>query len=349
MIDESTTFASPPLIAPTKVTEQTWPEGTLPVVSVLVAAYNHALFIEECLNGILMQVTSFPIEILVHDDASTDNTAELIRQYEVRYPTLFRVVYQHENQHSQGKRPGDFLRPMARGEYFAICEGDDFWNHPGKLDRQVRALEHEQQSDLCIHKAIAINHETGTETVIGAYRDSDGKVPLDEIIIKKFGQIPTASSLVRRRSIERLQAYRASRPWLTVGDIYLHFFGAQRGGAVYLNEVMSVYRYLAPNSWNSRISKDPQMLLRHAIARIDSYKELDALSEGAHRAAFRSANRGHAEYILWNPDIGYFNRVKFYLRNSSLFEMKYMLFIFPMPIVHLAAWIGKVGKRFLGH
>ena len=87
-----------PLSSPSPVTEQAWPKDTVPLVSVRVTAYNHALYIEECLRGILMQETTFPIEILIHDDASTDETAEIIRRFECQHPQLMKVVYQTENQ-----------------------------------------------------------------------------------------------------------------------------------------------------------------------------------------------------------------------------------------------------------
>ena len=113
-----------------------------PLVSICCLAYNHQDFIRDCFEGFLKQKTTFPVEILVHDDASTDSTAQLIRGYQEEYPLLVKPIYQRINQFSRGvKINWQFNYPRARGKYIAICEGDDFWVDSSKLERQVRFLE----------------------------------------------------------------------------------------------------------------------------------------------------------------------------------------------------------------
>jgi glycosyltransferase involved in cell wall biosynthesis len=114
----------------------------LPLVSVICTAYNHEAYIKDALDGFIIQKTNFPIEIIVHDDASTDQTAEIIKGYEKRYPDLFANIYQSSNQFSKGK--GDIGRIVfgaARGKYIALCEGDDYWVDPHMLQRHVDFLE----------------------------------------------------------------------------------------------------------------------------------------------------------------------------------------------------------------
>ena len=90
----------------------------------------------------MVQKTNFPIEILIHDDASTDGTADIIREYEAQYPDIIKPIYQTENQYSKGINPGfEFLFPRARGKYIALCEGDDYWTDTLKLQKQVEFLE----------------------------------------------------------------------------------------------------------------------------------------------------------------------------------------------------------------
>ena len=111
-------------------------------VSVICLAYNHEKYIRKCLDGFVMQKTNFKFEALVHDDASTDKTAEIIREYEEKYPDIIKPVYQTENQHSKKISIfTTFLAPNARGEYLAWCEGDDCWTDPGKLQKQVDFLD----------------------------------------------------------------------------------------------------------------------------------------------------------------------------------------------------------------
>jgi glycosyltransferase involved in cell wall biosynthesis len=113
------------------------------VVSISCITYNHAPFIRECLDGFLMQETNFQFEILIHDDASTDGTKEIIEEYVAKYPDLIFPIYQVENQYSKGVRGmmPKYNFPRARGKYIALCEGDDYWTDPCKLQKQVDFLE----------------------------------------------------------------------------------------------------------------------------------------------------------------------------------------------------------------
>jgi len=128
-----------------------------PVVSIICSAYNHEAYIEETLESFLMQETDFPFEIIIHDDASTDHTADIIRKYKAKYSQLIRPVYQTVNRFSQGKRNGEILLPMARGKYIALCEGDDFWTDPLKLQKQVDFLEKNNDYVISGHDAFIVD------------------------------------------------------------------------------------------------------------------------------------------------------------------------------------------------
>ncbi len=114
-----------------------------PLVSICSITYNHAPYIRQCLDGFLMQQTNFPIEIIINDDCSTDGTTEIVREYAEKYPDMIFPIFHEENQYQKGVR-GMFQRfvfPKARGKYIAICEGDDYWTDPLKLQKQVDILE----------------------------------------------------------------------------------------------------------------------------------------------------------------------------------------------------------------
>jgi hypothetical protein len=134
---------------PIAITDQEWPKGVEPVVSVCVITFNHARFIAQCLGGILAQRTTFPVEIVVHDDASTDGTVEIIKDYKRLYPALFRLIFQSENQWSKGRKPSQIVVPACRGRFISICEGDDYWIFPEKLERQIAIFE-EKKSCLLV-------------------------------------------------------------------------------------------------------------------------------------------------------------------------------------------------------
>jgi glycosyltransferase involved in cell wall biosynthesis len=114
-----------------------------PLVSISCITFNHAPYIRECLDGFLMQQCDFEFEILIHDDASTDGTQEIIKEYQEKYPDIIKPILQQENQYSKGVRGINliFNFPRAKGKYIALCEGDDYWVDPKKLQKQVSFLE----------------------------------------------------------------------------------------------------------------------------------------------------------------------------------------------------------------
>lgn len=121
---------------PIEIIKQNWAEDSIPLVSIDCITYNHENYIRDAIEGFLMQKATFPVEILINDDASTDNTANIIREYEKKYPQLFKPIYQIENQYSQKsviitKNQND----RVRGKYIPKCEGDDYWTDPLKLQK----------------------------------------------------------------------------------------------------------------------------------------------------------------------------------------------------------------------
>lgn len=126
--------------------------GATPLVTVVVMTYNHERFLRRCLDGIAMQRTDFPFEALVIDDASTDSNPEIIREYAARYPRIFRPFLKKGNGYSRGiSRYADTAVPEARGKYMALCEGDDYWTDPGKLQLQADFLESHPKYSCCFH------------------------------------------------------------------------------------------------------------------------------------------------------------------------------------------------------
>ena len=154
-----------------------------PLVSICCLTYNQALFIQKCLDGFLMQKTDFPIEILIHDDCSTDGTTEIIREYEAKYPDLIFPLYEEENQYQQGKAAEiDFYNyRRARGKYIAYCEGDDYWTDPLKLQRQVDFMEANPEYSVCFHDCTVFNTWSGeyaNKTIFNSTDDFDMDVDM---------------------------------------------------------------------------------------------------------------------------------------------------------------------------
>ena len=144
-----------------------------PVVSVCCITYNHEKYIEDALEGFLIQETDFPIEILIHDDASTDRTKDIIKDYCERYPRLIKPIFQTENQYSKGYKINlEFNLPRAKGKYIALCEGDDYWTDPLKLKIQTFFLNNNPEYVITYHDSVALLNGTKiTNEFIGSKRD----------------------------------------------------------------------------------------------------------------------------------------------------------------------------------
>ena len=124
-----------------------------PLVSISCLTYNHAPYLRQCLDGFVMQITSFPIEILIYDDASGDGTQNIIEEYQKKYPDIIKPIYQTENQYSKGVKVGFVYNySRAKGEYIAFCEGDDYWTDPYKLQKQIDFLECYSDYVICSHR-----------------------------------------------------------------------------------------------------------------------------------------------------------------------------------------------------
>lgn len=127
---------------PIPVLEQRWPAGTLPLVTVSCLVYNHIDYLELCIKQLLEQQTSFPIEIVFHDDASNDGSVEVLKKYANLFPQLIKLVLQEKNiYHHNVRKIENDLHQCRKGKYIANCEGDDYWIDPLKLEKQVRFLE----------------------------------------------------------------------------------------------------------------------------------------------------------------------------------------------------------------
>lgn len=138
------------------------------LLSICCITYNHENYISQAIEGFLAQKTSFNFEIIIHDDASTDATASIVKKYEQEHPNLIKAIYQKENQYSQGIKPWpNFVFPIARGKYIALCEGDDYWTDPYKLQKQVDFLEANPEYNLTCHRYQTHNETTKTLTEDG--------------------------------------------------------------------------------------------------------------------------------------------------------------------------------------
>lgn len=218
------------------------------VVTILTLAYNHEPYIRQCLDGIVMQQTNFKFELLIHDDASTDNTANIIREYAAKYPNIIKPIYQTENQYSQKVPIGcTYLYPRAQGKYIALCEGDDYWTDPLKLQKQVDFLESHPDYVMCSHRFKQYLQE---EKLLKEdwYGQIDSNIHYTHTSYIEFREWYTQPLTVMFRlhaiDLSLYCKYKNSR------DLTLFYVLLKKGKGVMLNESMAVYRIHNNGIWS---------------------------------------------------------------------------------------------------
>jgi len=249
----------------------TWQTQGEPVVTVLCATYNHFSYIEDALCGVLGQVTSFPFQLIVRDDASSDGTAEIVRRYVAWYPNVIIPVLEPRNTYSKGIRPGPQMMALAKSEFIAVCEGDDYWTDCNKLEIQVSALRRHEGIDMSCHPCVILNDRTNRQTIDGYHRFLTGVVPLEKVIKGGGAFIPTASLLIRSVAMKAPVIWDNACP---VGDYFQQIYGAKRSGALYVNTPMSVYRTGQSGAWTTTI-KDPNRLRAFDMGFIEAVKQAE--------------------------------------------------------------------------
>lgn len=229
-----------------------------PLVSICCAAYNQVEYIRATLEGFVMQKTDFPFEIVIHDDASTDGTTDIIREYEKKYPELMKPEYEVNNQFGTGKV---YNIPRAKGKYIAICEGDDYWTDPLKLQMQVDYMERHSDCSLCCHHVNIYNQLT-KELDCTNIKDGDSygfKFGNEERL--HLGWFFHMASVMFRRDcldVEYLSQFKYRR------DIHLFYSLLTKGYGYYFKRTMGVYRINKGGIWGA-INEEKQVLLSLAI------------------------------------------------------------------------------------
>lgn len=237
-----------------------------PVVSICCLTYNHILYIRQCLDGFMMQKINFPIEILIYDDASTDGTQGIIREYEKKYPDIIKPIYQKENQYSKGIKVSlVYNYSRAKGKYIALCEGDDYWTDPYKLQKQVDFLESHPDYVMCSHR---FNQYIQEKELLEEEQDKDFKgadYDLKNLIGGKW--LTQTLTVMYRRSALDLKRYAAYGMSM---DMILFYELLKNGKGYCFPDIMAVYRLHNGGVW-SEVSLNTRRLVEFK-ARLAIYK-----------------------------------------------------------------------------
>mgnify|MGYP004569145909 CR=1 FL=1 len=218
-----------------------------PLVSICCITYNHHHYIRQCLNGFLMQKTNFAFEVIINDDCSTDGTTEILREYASKNPDIIKPIFQDENQYAKGVRGmfQHFVFPKAQGKYIAICEGDDYWTDPLKLQKQVDYLETHPNFSMCFHRVECLAEKGREKQDLFGYLTTKDYAAQDSNDFLKKWLVPTCSIVMRGELLHKIP----HNPLFTYGDSVLVATCLSNGLIHCIGEDMGVYR-LTPGGWN---------------------------------------------------------------------------------------------------
>lgn len=236
------------------------------LVTIKCLTYNHEPYIRKCLEGFVMQQTNFKFEAIVHDDASTDGTAAIVSEFAEKYPDIIKPILQTENQYS--KKDGAIGRIMnlhTHGKYVALCEGDDCWIDPLKLQRQVDFMEANSEFSMCFHSAKIENTNQRSASYLLFLEKLEEREYSSMDVLSKWS-IPTASILCKKEAVLN----RPRDKNFVGGDIVLTAACCRIGRIYCMSDIMSVYR-LHPGGVTRTISD--QRVYAHHLAMLEHFPE----------------------------------------------------------------------------
>jgi glycosyltransferase involved in cell wall biosynthesis len=247
------------------------------LVSICCVSFNHEKYLEQCLRSFCFQKTNFKFEVLIHDDASTDRSQEIIKEFQNEYPEIIKPICQTENQHSQGRLKIHtlFNYPRAKGKYIALCEADDFWTDEHKLAKQVKLLEENPDCVLSFHANSYLfpnNLKRKNKTYRPLKRVSN-KYFTEDIIEYGGNFMHTASMLFLKSALPP-----NGINWIEdcpVGDLPSSLYLSLQGNIIYCDSVMSTYRVFTENSWSKQKQKSLHVQKIHYNKMIKMWKQFD--------------------------------------------------------------------------
>jgi len=307
-----------------------------PLVSVLIISYNHENYIRKAIESCLMQKTSFPYEIIIHDDASTDGSAKIIQEYADKNPELIIPILQKENQYSKGVRISTTLMvPIARGKFIAFCEGDDYWTDPLKLEKQVTVMDNDPSISLCFTATKWVYVNKKKRDKIMRYHRGNYYFSSDEVI-RRSGRFSDIVTTIVRKDI-----FNHANTWFYLpanGDFALYLLSVLSGQTYYLDEVTAVYHRGVENSWSTKNQTSIKKSVKFFEETINMRDEFNEYSNHRFQKAIRKQNfRELISLSFAYKDEDEFKH-KYFARFTTVEKIEYFFFHKLVPLKPRFFW-----------
>lgn len=288
-----------------------------PLVVIRCIAYNQAKYIRQTLDGFVMQQTDFRFVAVVHDDASTDGTAEIIREYAAKYPEVIIPVLETENQYSKpGNQLGKIMEQAVAqtgAKYLAYCEGDDYWIDPRKLQKQVDFLESHPDFSMACTNFTFLHQQNGQMQTVGDTARNE-VITFDNLML--FNSVATLTVVLRMDVYLEFRRFVADAPRWTFGDYPTWLYAASKGKIMKFGDVTAVYRVLASSA--SHLTNDVARLrwARSEFSMLDYFAARFDVPEHVMQAALMYRCNAYGELIARTGDRELTERLKrFYAEN----------------------------------
>jgi glycosyltransferase involved in cell wall biosynthesis len=311
-----------------------WEHQDSPLVSIVCATYNHECYIGDAIEILLKQETIFSFEIIIHDDASTDKTVEIIENYAKQYPTIIKPIYQKENQLSQyiariffqnksSLHETNFFTDAiacAKGEYIAFCEGDDYWTEPKKLQIQIDEMKKHPECNMSFHPGIYrwVNGSK-PDKIVSQYSSFNKVFTPSEIILGGGEFCLTSSLMVKKKVFEVLPKWFHE---VLAGDYFIQMLSALEGGALYINKIMSVNRAYAPGSWSEKIANNEDYFYNFYSLLIKSLEHMNVHTNLEYENEFNYLKRRICIYMCRSLVLSVKNRKKAFAQYENILNYK---------------------------
>ncbi len=274
-------------------------------ISICCTAYNHQNYIAKALEGMLAQKGDFTMEILVHDDCSTDATARIIAEYAQKYPKIIKPVLQTKNQYSKGVPINEtFNFSRAQGKYIALCEGDDMWIDPCKLQKQFAYMEANPTCSFCFTNALVQDEaDQGKERDFlpyypkdaGTYNKAVKEYNVAEMLGLSF--IPTASFFFKTEHYKQAKDFLC-KPF-PYGDMRFKLVFTSFGYAKLIDDKTCIYRLNVPNSALALWGKEKRAkAFARYLSVCDFLAEMNERTKGQYKQAFAKESADFYGYAL---------------------------------------------------
>ena len=300
-----------------------------PIVVVFCTSFNHGKYIKQTLDSIMKQKTDYSFKIVVHDDASTDNSQEIIREYAKRFPETIIPILQKENQFSKGVNVyNEQLEELMQGKYIAYCECDDYWTDENKLQKQIDYMENHPNCSMCVHNTKKVNESGNDLDILFNNVGEDKDYCAEDVILAGGGGLFHTSSYLYRTELKAIMpdCFMMKK----VADYPMAIYMSTKGYIHYMKETMSAYRVAAIQSWSVIFNKDNHARVSHYLEIIRTLKKMDEYTKYQYTNAFQKIiNENEYLYLFCTYQFKkicqnneYKNQFK---KNSLLTRIKYII------------------------